>query len=114
MNTNVRSAADHSRLMGTANGSTAVTNAISRPGLEVIAMTSDAFRREKMYQSMMLIMRKMLGDGSITRKQYDEIDAKMLEKYKPIFGTLFSDPDLINAPKRVMNGSGKERENGEN
>ena len=77
-------------------------------------MTNDAFRREKMYQTTMFIMRKMLGDGSITREQYDDIDAKMLEKYKPIIGTLFSDPDLINAPKRVMNGSGKERENGDN
>lgn len=71
-------------------------------------MTKDEFHREDMYQITMSIMRSLLREGSLTREQYDKIDAVMLEKYHPSLGKLFSDPDLIYIGSRVMNGTGKE------
>jgi len=71
-------------------------------------MTDEQFKREKMYQTMMSMMRSLLEKGSLTKTQYKKIDAVMLEKYQPISGNLFSDPDLIYIGSRVINGTGKE------
>ena len=53
------------------------------------------FKREKLYQATMLVAKKMLKNGIISIEEYQEIDVKMNEKYKPIFGTLLSQNDLI-------------------
>lgn len=58
-------------------------------------MDKNEFKREKLYQSTMLVAKKMLKNGMISIEEYQEIDAKMNEKYKPIFGTLLSQNDLI-------------------
>lgn len=55
-------------------------------------MTDEQFDREKRYQASMNMFRTMLKNGLITEEQYAIIDTKMLEKYRPLLGTLFSDP----------------------
>ena len=54
-------------------------------------MSSDMFKKEKLYQSTMSMVRNMLKDDIITADEYTMIDTIMLEKYKPTLGTLFSD-----------------------
>lgn len=98
-------------------GSTAVMNAISRTDLEADTVTEEELNREKLYGITMSHATKMLSEGLITEEQYAIFNTKMLEKYRPIFGTLLSAHDLICAQKRVINGVGKEglyAENNEN
>lgn len=57
----------------------------------VIAVTEEQFDREKRYQASMNMFRTMLKNGLITEEQYAIIDTKMLEKYRPLLGTLFSE-----------------------
>ncbi len=58
-------------------------------------MSKEQMKREKLYQTTMSIVRKMLENSLISRKEYTVIDTKMQEKYKPTLGRLFSDIDLI-------------------
>lgn len=55
------------------------------------AMTEEQFDREKRYQASMSMFRTMLKNGLITEEQYAIIDTKMLGKYRPLLGTLFSE-----------------------
>lgn len=64
--------------------------------------TSSTFRNEKMYQTTMHLARKMLSDGVISEKEYCRIDTMFTQKYKPVFGTLFSDIRLTYPADRVM------------
>lgn len=48
------------------------------------------FNAEKLYQATMTIAKSMLKEDLITSEEYSIIEAKMLEKYKPIFGTLLA------------------------
>ena len=57
----------------------------------VIAVTEEQFDREKRYQASMNMFRTMLKNGLITEEQYAIIDTKMLEKYRPLLGTLFAE-----------------------
>ena len=59
-------------------------------------MTEEQFEREKLYQASMNLFKAMLEKDLITEEQYAIIDTKMLEKYRPLLGTLFSKNDLIN------------------
>lgn len=70
---------------------TALTIATSLTASEVIAMTEEQFEREKLYQATMNVFAGMLKKGLITEEQYAIIDTKMLEKYKPLLGTLFAE-----------------------
>ena len=54
-------------------------------------MNEDQFEREKLYQASMNMFQAMLKDGIITEEQYAIIDTKMLEKYRPLLGTLFAE-----------------------
>lgn len=56
----------------------------------VIDVNEDQFEREKLYQATMSMFRSMLKNGLITEGQYTIIDTKMLEKYRPLLGTLFT------------------------
>lgn len=58
-------------------------------------MTEDELLREKLYEVTMSLARKMLSEGLITEEQYGIFDTKMQEKYRPVFGTLFSDIRLL-------------------
>lgn len=60
----------------------------------VVLMTKEEFRNEKLYQTTMHLARKMLEEGIISEEEYRQIDTIFLEKYKPVFGTLFSDISL--------------------
>ena len=57
-------------------------------------MSSSEFHNEKLYQATMSMARKMLHDGLISEEEYRQIDTIFLEKYRPVFGTLFSDLSL--------------------
>lgn len=57
--------------------------------------SKEQFHNEKMYQSTMIIARKLLEQGAMTRNEYDEIDTIFTEKYHPTLGTLFCDLGLI-------------------
>ena len=54
-------------------------------------MTEEQFEREKLYQATMNVFDGMLKKGLITEEQYVIIDTKMLGKYRPLLGTLFSE-----------------------
>ena len=69
--------------------------AISPTDLKAVtAVSKEEFRNEKLYQSTMHLARKMLKEGLISEEEYREIDTIFLEKYKPVFGTLFSEISL--------------------
>ena len=53
-------------------------------------MSKEDFINEKLYQTTMHIARKMLKEGLISEEEYHQIDAIFLKKYKPVFGSLFS------------------------
>ena len=57
-------------------------------------MTDDQFEREMRYQASMNLFQNMLKNGLITQEQYAIIDTKMLEKYQPLLGILFSTDGL--------------------
>ena len=58
-------------------------------------MTREKFEDEKNYQITMDLARKLLGDGIISEKDYQEFDTIMLAKYRPIFGHFFNKIRLI-------------------
>jgi hypothetical protein len=53
-------------------------------------MTEEQFRAEKLYQTTMNVAGRMLSQGLISEEEYCQIDTIFLEKYRPVFGTLFS------------------------
>ena len=57
-------------------------------------MSEEEFRNEKLYQTTMHLARKILDEGIISGAEYRQIDTIFLEKYTPVFGTLFSDISL--------------------
>lgn len=61
-------------------------------------MSKEEFRNEKLYQTTMHLARKMLEEGIVSEEEYRRIDTIFLEKYKPVFGTLFSDISLTSKP----------------
>lgn len=65
--------------------------ATSGTGSEVTQMSKEQMRQEKLYQVTMSMVRKMLAEGLITEEEYRQIDTMFLEKYHPLFGTLFSE-----------------------
>lgn len=54
-------------------------------------MSEERMHDEKMYQATMCMVRRMLEDGLISEEEYRQIDTIFLEKYRPVFGTLFSE-----------------------
>ena len=72
-------------------GSTAAMRATSGTGSEVARMSKEQMRQEKLYQATMSMVRKMLAEGLITEEEYRQIDTMFLAKYRPLFGTLFSE-----------------------
>jgi hypothetical protein len=60
----------------------------------VSAMSEADFRREKLYQGTMYLLRYMLSEGLINNGEYKKAEQLMLEKYHPVLGELFSDLSL--------------------
>jgi hypothetical protein len=46
---------------------------------------------ERRYQASLSVAKSLLKSGVITLKEFNEIDTILLRKYRPVFGTLFSD-----------------------
>ena len=57
-------------------------------------MSEEQMKNEKLYQATMSMVRRMLENGIINEQEYRQIDTIFLEKYHPIFGTIFSDISL--------------------
>ncbi|MCD7885928.1 MAG: hypothetical protein LUI87_19900 [Lachnospiraceae bacterium] len=57
-------------------------------------MSDEQMKNEKLYQATMSMVRRMLENGIISEQEYRQIDTIFLEKYRPVFGTLFSDTRL--------------------
>ena len=60
----------------------------------VSAMSEADFRREKLYQATMHLLRGMLSDGLIDCNEYKKAEQLMLKKYQPVLGELFSSLSL--------------------
>ena len=60
----------------------------------VSTMHEADFKRERLYQATMHIVRNMLAEGIINHWEYAEAEKWMLEKYNPVLGALFSDISL--------------------
>ena len=58
-------------------------------------MSQEEGKREIVFQMTMSAARQMLEKGLISEDDYKQFDTKMQQKYHPIFGTLFSNIDLI-------------------
>ena len=52
-------------------------------------MTDKQFNSELEYQLRRTIINQMKNEDIITEQEYKKIDTKLLEKYVPIFGTLY-------------------------
>lgn len=61
-------------------------------------MNKEEFRNEKLYQTTMHLAKKMLEEDIISETEYRQIDTIFLKKYRPVFGTLFSDISLTFEP----------------
>lgn len=58
-------------------------------------MSSEQFRREKLYQVTMSLVRQMRRKHLITDAEYYQLDTIFAQKYEPIFGGLCVDMDLL-------------------
>lgn len=57
-------------------------------------MTEEQFRAEKLYYISLSIAKSMLEKGVIDREVFTIIDTKLLEKYRPVSGTLLAGKQL--------------------
>lgn len=87
--------------------SIAVMTAMWSIGSEVVLMDKQEFRNEKLYQTTMLMARKMHSEGIISDKEYEQIDTIFRAKYSPTLGTLFADISLTSGAERVIYSSGR-------
>ena len=61
-------------------------------------MNENQFEREAAYRAAMNFFKGMLVNGIITPEQYAIIDTKMLEKHRPLLGTLFPESACYSPP----------------
>lgn len=54
-------------------------------------MQKKEFEAERRYQADLSAAKSMLHSGIITQTEFNQIDAFLLNKYKPLLGRLFSD-----------------------
>ncbi|MCH4033192.1 MAG: hypothetical protein LKE85_04145 [Lachnospiraceae bacterium] len=54
-------------------------------------MSKKDFERETDYMLSIQIAKNLLEKGLLTEEEYAVIDTKLIEKYQPKFGTLFSE-----------------------
>ena len=58
-------------------------------------MSQEEGKCEIVFQMTMSAARQMLEKGLISEDEYKQFDTKMQQKYRPIFGTLCSNIDLL-------------------
>ena len=80
--------------MEIANGSLVATSALLQPDLEVASMSEEQFNREKLYMATMHLAKKLLKQGIISEKQYEDINEKFTNKYGISLSSLFTRIDL--------------------
>ncbi|MCD3234337.1 hypothetical protein IRP63_08680 [Clostridium botulinum] len=51
-------------------------------------MSEEQFNSEKNYRVALYLAKSMVLKGLITDKEYNKIDRMLMEKYKPIIGSL--------------------------
>ena len=51
-------------------------------------MNYEQFKRERLYQATIAIVKTMLKNSLISEDEFCQIDAMLLEKYKPLLGGL--------------------------
>ena len=56
----------------------------------VMIMDEQQFRAEKMYRISLSVAKSMLEKGIVSKEEYSEIDSFLLEKYRPVLGTLLA------------------------
>ena len=59
--------------------------------IKPITFTKEMAKRERIYQMTMSDARKLVDEGAITPEQYLAFETKMVAKYRPVFGRLFSE-----------------------
>ena len=57
-------------------------------------MSEGEFRAEMRYRMSLAVARAMLEEGVITEEEYSEIDTILLQKHRPILGTLLAGKPL--------------------
>lgn len=57
-------------------------------------MSEGEFRAELRYRMSLAVARAMLEEGAITREEYRQIDTMLLEKHRPVLGTLLAGKPL--------------------
>ena len=57
-------------------------------------MSEVEFRAELRYRMSLAVARAMLEEGAITDEEYSEIDTMLLEKHRPVLGTLLAGKPL--------------------
>lgn len=57
-------------------------------------MSEERFEAQLLYESSLSIAEALLHRGLLTGEEYRAVDTKLLEKYRPLIGTLFSSNDL--------------------
>lgn len=60
----------------------------------VMTMDEKQFRAEKMYRISLSLAKSMLEKGIISKEEYSEMDTMLLEKYRPVLGTLLAGKPL--------------------
>ncbi len=53
-------------------------------------MNNADFEREAAYQTTMSLVRQLKKNGVVTDEEYRKINTSMLERYRPVLGTLLS------------------------
>lgn len=51
-------------------------------------MTKEQFEREKNYRTSLSIVNHLLNKGIITEKEYHKIDTILVQKHRPVFGSI--------------------------
>ena len=85
----------HSRLTVIQAVSIAATTATSLIDSRVVnSMSEFQFQAEKQYQVSLAITTSLLKRGLLTQAEYNLIDSRLLEKFRPSLGTLLSENAL--------------------
>lgn len=53
-------------------------------------MSREQFKAERLYLVSCSVAKSMLREGIISEEEYKEIDTILLEKYRPVLGTLLA------------------------
>lgn len=65
-------------------------------------LLNEAYTDNVRFNLLMHHVTKMLNDGIIYENEFAEINTKYAEKYRPYFGGLLFESDLINRKKRAI------------